>query len=144
MAHGHLLYVEDDSSQHEIVASVLAIEGYEVTVASSAKAALEELATRRYSVLITDYHLADAAASWLLERGRAEGLLWGVVVVVVTGERGPVETYGAPVFRKPIPFAALLSTVRAALERRPRMHSGVHARVDPSPSRLASIAGRNR
>jgi DNA-binding response OmpR family regulator len=125
MAIQRVLYVEDDTSLHDIVAAVLAIEGYEVTSVSSAEQGLRELAKREHGLLLTDYHLPDAAACWMIERARDQGLLWGVPVIVVTAERGQVESHGAPVLRKPIQFDHLLTVLRDALEQRGRARSGV-------------------
>ena len=121
-----VLYVEDDTSLHEVVAAVLEIEGFEVTAVSSAAAGLRELSRRRHGVLLTDYHLPDSASCWMLAEARAQGLLWGVPVIVVTAEQGYVESHGAPVLRKPIEFDQLLSVLRGTLEHRARATSGVH------------------
>ena len=112
-----VLYVEDDPSLHEILSRALTHEGFVVTTRTAARSALVELAARRHGVLVTDYHLSDESAGWMLRRAAARGLLRGVTTIVVTAARGALDVGGARVLRKPIDFDALFGEIHAALGR---------------------------
>ena len=61
MAPIRILLVDDDETQNIIMRSLLAREGFDVTVASNVGQALKLISTERYDVLLSDLHLPGAA-----------------------------------------------------------------------------------
>ena len=81
---GHILLVDDDAQVRAVVADMLEISGFAVTMASSGEAALELLAKDPdFALLIVDYAMPGMTGAEVL---REAGTRWpDLPVLVVTG-----------------------------------------------------------
>ena len=66
-----ILYVEDDQDSQEIMTTLLAIAGYEVTPAGSVAEGLELARHRHFSLIILDSQLSDGTGIGLCQQIRA-------------------------------------------------------------------------
>ncbi len=79
-----ILIVDDESSIRQSLAALLARDGYEAAAVPDADAALRELASSSYDVVLTDIIMPRATGLELLEAIRTLGLR--VQILVMTGE----------------------------------------------------------
>jgi CheY-like chemotaxis protein len=82
-----VLVVDDDQIHREVVAEILAGEGYEVEVAASGEAGLAAARAVPPDVLVLDLLLPGMDGASVLQEVRRDRLLAGVRVVVTTGMR---------------------------------------------------------
>jgi len=146
----NILVVDDDERLCNAAGKVLAAEGYQMTVANSAREALEFLQKPEIALVIADLVLPDRDGISLLKQAREERP--EVEVVLITGH-GSVEQaveamkLGAYDFiQKPLDSLALLKVVAKALEkqrlssenlrlrRQLRLQRGVDMLIGDSPS----------
>lgn len=126
-----VLCVDDSEDMQAIMTDFLEAEGYDVTVAGNAHAALRLLRSGQFRLLVTDQVLPDETGTWLLEQAQAQGLLRKIGAVVVTANSYPEEIArpaGIPVFQKPVPLDHFLATLGDMLESRRREAREVAAR----------------
>jgi DNA-binding response OmpR family regulator len=126
-----ILLVDDDGDTREMLAVVLAREGWEVRQADDVGAGLRHLREGGFDVLITDYELPDGTGGQLLMDAARERLLRHCAVLVLTGHPDPADVGGVPVIRKPFDPDALRKQVRGILARPP---------ASPMPEETASAA----
>ncbi len=112
-----ILLVDDDFSVRESLRRVLASEGLNVVTAASGEQALQQLATLRPALVITDlcmravsgwdlvfhYHLHDA------------GLPFFVITALSRREAGGADALANQFFQKPLNLDALLAAVHEQL-----------------------------
>jgi two-component system, NtrC family, response regulator AtoC len=85
----HLLIAEDEEGIREFLTDTLEEEGYEITQAADALAALHHLHSRSYDLLITDLRMPGALDGMdLVRKARAE---WPEMEVVVLTAHGTVD-----------------------------------------------------
>jgi two-component system OmpR family response regulator len=82
-----VLVVDDNALQREVVADVLASEGYDVQVAGSGAEALASARTSPPDVVVLDLMLPDTDGATVLAALRTEPALHPFRVVVTTGIR---------------------------------------------------------
>lgn len=87
MAPIRVLVVDDNDLQRDVVADVLASEGYEVRVAASGSEALAAARATPPDVVVLDLMLPDTDGATVLASLRAEPSLSALRVVVTTGLR---------------------------------------------------------
>ena len=133
LTRGVILHVEDEESQRESLATLLAVESFEVHQAADS-AAVPSLARKlgdRLDVLIVDYHLGGSGPGGSRTGGSgtdvAEGLSallgYAVPTIMLTGDVAncevPILSY-APVWvaRKPLDPRVLLAGLPALVEFR--------------------------
>lgn len=80
-----LLVVEDDPSVRGLLRTLLAAEGYQVTVAADGLAALDQASAQRPELILLDVVLPDLGGVRVVEELRADPALAGIPVLVVTG-----------------------------------------------------------
>ena len=118
----HLLLVEDEAPLREATAERLAEHGYRVVQVESGEAAVEQLTTFAFDVLLTDLRLPGIDGTTVL--AAALERYPEIVCIVVTGfgtVKDAVEAIkrGAAEFiTKPFQFDQLLHVLAAALEQR--------------------------
>ena len=110
-----LLYVEDDDDLRDMIAAAFAEAGFDVTPVCSAEAALAQLGTANYDIVVTDYNLTEETGAWLLAQATSKGFLKHTAVIVLTSERRPPGVDGFRVLRKPIDFGVLLAAISDAV-----------------------------
>jgi len=109
-ARAKILIVEDDQDARDILADLLAREGFLVEVAADAMAALDtlELQPEPPQAILVDLLMPGILGGSLLEYLRDEPRFAGVVVAIVSGSP-ELAPDGYPVFPKPVDFKTLLA-----------------------------------
>jgi len=118
-----ILYVEDNDDIRETLTLLLEHEGYRVTAAATANAALVALGRAKYDLVLTDYQLPDEHAGWLLRSAKERGSLGETPVIVLTGASAPAEVEGYRLLRKPISQERLFAAFDAVMEAQPKTPS---------------------
>jgi len=116
-----LLIVEDDRKFAEGVVNSLTRSSYEVQVCPTGDAALTELATSVYNLVIMDLGLPDMDGIDLLRRMRAQGVNWPVIILTSRDQLGHrirgLDAGADDYLVKPIAMAELEARIRAHLRR---------------------------
>ena len=117
----HVLVVEDDPHIAQMLAIVLADEGYEVDVACNGRLALEKIAAQDYDLIFSDLRMPELDGVGLyraLER-RQPDLLRRLIVITGTSVDPDYESFLAathvPFLEKPFNLAALEALARQVL-----------------------------
>jgi DNA-binding response OmpR family regulator len=132
-----ILVAESNEHVRDVLAVILEAEGYEVTLASTWREALQTLRRRTDIDLVLADAMMPILSTWSFEGPVTLG--WrrpNVPVVMMTGGLGDPPSRGTPVLRKPFDMHQLLDMVRAQLATRSRRASVRPRRVD------AGLAGR--
>jgi signal transduction histidine kinase/DNA-binding response OmpR family regulator len=122
----HVLIVEDSRTQAEALRFTLESEGFEVTVASDAIAALDVMQTQSYDVVLSDVHMPRMTGFELCARLKASPNTRQVPVILLTSRSDPLAIVqgleaGADNFiTKPYEPAYLIDRVRTILANRSR------------------------
>jgi DNA-binding NtrC family response regulator len=112
-----VLYVEDDDDIRALMSDLLVEQGYRITARATAEQALADLQRdHAYRLLLTDYRLPHRNADWLLAEARAQGLLDGLNVIVLSSEINPSGVADFPFLAKPCELNVLLGHVARAVE----------------------------
>lgn len=82
-----VLVVDDNDLQRDVVADLLASEGYDVRVAATGAEALDAARAAPPDVVVLDLMLPDTDGATVLARLRCDPALAGMRVVVTTGLR---------------------------------------------------------
>ncbi len=119
LSRASILLVDDEPLVLEMFESVLSEEGYDVTIASSAKQAVDILDKRSFEVLISDVLLDDLDGFEI--QAHAKRKYPDIGVVLITGAPNPVDEQRAFIFginylSKPTGFEALLRATEQAIE----------------------------
>jgi DNA-binding response OmpR family regulator len=112
-----LLIVEDDPDGREMLAELFRMHDWSVECASTTEAALRELRTGGFDVVISDEDLQGNSGSCMLRSAAEEGLLHHVGVLMYTAASEPERLdlpEGARVLTKPLGIAQLLDEAMAA------------------------------
>jgi CheY-like chemotaxis protein len=83
----NILIVDDEQDVRELLAAMLEAAGARATTATSAKSALDLIATHRFDVLVSDIGLPEQDGMQLLEKVRALG--YTMPAIAVTAFAGP-------------------------------------------------------
>jgi CheY-like chemotaxis protein len=114
---GHILFVEDDKVFAEALGKVLRNAGFEVSVATDFRTALEVLESERpMDLLLTDIVMPGSVNGIALSR-MARLRRRDLKVVYLTGHNVPgvEEEASGPILRKPIDDAFLVSEIERVL-----------------------------
>jgi len=116
-----MLVVEDDLPIAQMMASILADEGYEVDLAGNGRLALEMIDAQHYDLILTDLRMPELDGVTLyreLER-RKPDLLRRVIVITGTSGHPEYESFleetQVPYLEKPFGLASLLAITRQVL-----------------------------
>ena len=115
MNSARILVVEDDPDQLGALADFLRAEGYTVSEAESAEAALDLLQASHFDLIVTDYQLGGATGAWLARMATASLQPSPPRVLMVTGHERLADTAGLNVLSKPLDVARFLAEVKQAL-----------------------------
>ncbi|WP_077033246.1 sigma-54 dependent transcriptional regulator [Pelomonas sp. KK5] len=150
-----LLVVDDEPDLRTLYELTLLREGYELETAGSVGEALDRLAARAYSAVITDMRLPDGSGldilNWLEGQGRREKAL---VITAFGSAEGAVEALKAGAYdylTKPVDLRQFRLVVATALGRAPAAQapavtpkpSGSSSKPAASTPALARLAGRS-
>ena len=111
MPESGILVIEDEPTSREILEFVLSVAGYDVDVAATAAAAVTQLSSKPYGLVIADWLLPDGDGIYLADR--ALGL--GSQTLIITGHLADLPPGTAQRHRllsKPVKPAELLAVVR--------------------------------
>ena len=112
-----ILLVDDDLSVREGLQRVLASEGLDVVTAASGEDALQQLATLRPALVITDLCMR-AGSGWDLVfhyHLHEAGLPFFVITALSRRDAGGVDALADRFFQKPLNLETLLTAVRERL-----------------------------
>jgi len=118
---GRILAVDDERHQRDILQMILNAEGYETTVAGTARQAIQEASSQGFDVVLTDLKMPDKSGIALLEELLHEQP--GLCVVLMTAHGtidSAVEAMRKGAFdylTKPLEKDELLLVIRRAMER---------------------------
>jgi CheY-like chemotaxis protein len=130
----HILLVDENDDNREMIAVALEAEGYQVDRVALATDALARLRQGRYRLVLGHYGLPDQTAAALFKEAKQEGLLEETATLVMSGQPDPVGVHPHELIPKPLDLARLLTQVRNAVgpgvPRRPRA---------PGPSSSAPV-----
>ena len=108
-----ILFVDDDEATRTVMADLLGDEGLEVEVCATAETALEQLRTRAWDLLITDYVMPGVTGIELVQQCHALPGMAGFRCLVVSGAAPPDVIVGLTWIKKPIDFDELLAVIRS-------------------------------
>src|SRR4051794_33768179 len=109
-----VLVIEDDAAVGDVVATVLADEGYEVRTASNGRVALSLLSAWGPDLLVLDLCMPDMDG-WTFRLAQRESEFANLPVLVLTAAQLPAgydSALDAPVLRKPFELEDLLTSVQ--------------------------------
>lgn len=107
-----VLVVDDESLIREVLALLLADEGYRVLTARDGQEALDHLATHRPDVIVSDIRMPNMHGLAMVERLRADGV---ATPVVLTSTWAPPPMAGCRFLRKPFDLDEILGVVEETL-----------------------------
>jgi two-component system response regulator VicR len=114
-----LLLVEDEESAAEVLATILGLEGFHVTLAANGKRAIEALEKAQPALIITDYMMPMMDGIEMARAIRAMPAYNTVPIVMTSGvAEAPLKPYEpllSAFLRKPFKIEALLEVVRRLL-----------------------------
>lgn len=117
----HVLVVEDDSVQRNVVSFNLAKAGFRVTVAADVVCALKLVEHEHFDLIITDYYLPDYTGTDFVEKLREIEEYNSTPVIFVTGRAKELnreylrDNLSARVVSKPYNVAQLVDMVSECL-----------------------------
>ncbi len=121
MSKGHILVVDDEATQREILRTILTSEGYRVETAASAAEALQKSAQKRFDLVLTDLRMPGADGLSLVGQLTREDPPTLVILMTAYGSMDSAEEalrQGAfDYLTKPLERDELLLTVGRAFER---------------------------
>lgn len=133
-----ILYLEDDDDMRAVVSEFLRDEGYDITSVASVAQALAALDRDQFRLLLTDYHLPDNHAGWLLQEARARGLLRDTQIIVLTSESAPRGVDGLLLLKKPVEGNILLTEIERRVQT-PVVAANTSAKTEP-PASVVSLS----
>jgi putative nucleotidyltransferase with HDIG domain len=117
-----ILVVDDDAAVREVLAAILADEGYEVATATGAAAALDRVAAGDVDLVLSDLKMPGHDGLWLLDRLREDHPTTAVILLTGYGDTDVAVDClrrGAHDFlQKPPRLPELVRSIERALGRR--------------------------
>lgn len=114
-----VLLVDDEVSSADVLALILAGEGYEVTVAANGRQALDRVEAARPDLLVADFMMPGMNGAELVRELRASPLYEKLPVLMMSGApEAALRPYGVSYqafIRKPFQLDAFLAAVRRLL-----------------------------
>jgi len=121
----HVLVVEDEAFIAEMLAEILAAEGYEVDVACNGRVALEKIGARAYDLILSDLRMPELDGVGLyreLERQHPDLLRRLIVITATAGDldyQRFLAQIDVPVLEKPFSLLALHAVTHEVLSTGP-------------------------
>jgi two-component system, OmpR family, copper resistance phosphate regulon response regulator CusR len=124
-----ILIVEDERVAAEVLAKGLREQAYAVDIAVDGAAALEQVATNDYDLIVLDVMLPRVSGVDVCRHIRAEGLAVPVLMLTARGEPDHrvqgLDSGADDYLPKPYHFPELLARIRALLRRGPALAPSV-------------------
>ncbi len=117
----HILVVEDEAFIAEMLAEILAAQGYQVDVAGNGRLALRKIEAQHYDLILSDLRMPELDGVGLYQElaRRQPGLLGRLVVITGTAECKDYQRFLAqtnlPVLEKPFSLLALHALTQQVL-----------------------------
>jgi DNA-binding response OmpR family regulator len=87
-----ILIVEDEKDVRDVLAEIVAMFGYEITVLSDGDEAWKEVASAKYNLIITDLGLPGLDGGELVTAMRLNGIMTPVLIIAgVNSEKSGVD-----------------------------------------------------
>lgn len=124
MAGERILIVDDNATNLKLVAYLMTANGYEVTTALDAEAAIESIGRQRPDLILMDLQLPGTDGLALTRKLKADPETRDIIIVAVTayamtGDRERAEAAGCDDYvTKPIDTRALPETIAKHLGKR--------------------------
>jgi CheY-like chemotaxis protein len=119
-----ILLVDDEVSGTDVLALVLASEGYHVTVAAEGRHALERLDEAMPDLLVTDFMMPGLNGAELVRKVRSLSAYENLPVLMISGApEAALRPYGVQYqrfLRKPFSLETFLVAVQALVGAAPR------------------------
>ena len=117
-----ILLVDDERHICEMIAHALSPHGHNIDTANGGLAAIREINTKRYDVVITDVMMADADGFAVLDSSRKTAEPPEVIIITGFGSIGAavdaMKRGAAEYFTKPLDIKRLVDTVAGLAQRR--------------------------
>ncbi|NTX05978.1 response regulator transcription factor [Myxococcus sp. CA051A] len=115
--HSSVLVVEDEDDIRAAIAEILESEGYDVTIATNGREAMEELSDVRYvpRLILLDLMMPEMNGHEFLARRQTIPRLRNVPVMVLTAVTTDIPPGANALLRKPFSVEELLEAVRSML-----------------------------
>jgi circadian clock protein KaiB len=107
-----ILLVEDNLDIHEMMATALRAQGYQVDHAELPEQGLALLRKGHYDLVIAHYNLPGKTAAAMYQEAGAEGLLKKTPTLVVTAHPEPQGVEPSQLVRKPLDLSKFLQQVQ--------------------------------
>ncbi len=136
-----LLIVEDDRDGREMLAEMFRMHGWDVTAVPTTDAAMLELKSGGFDVVISDEDLEGRSGSGMLREARQQGLLENMGALMYTADPADLDVpSGVRVLRKPLGVMQLLDEAKAAAAA--LSVASASASAPPSGERVRPSRGR--
>jgi C4-dicarboxylate-specific signal transduction histidine kinase/ActR/RegA family two-component response regulator len=117
----HILLLDDEDNLRYVVASILELDGYEVTAVDNGRAGLEQLHTRTFDLIICDLNMPGLNGQEFYQQLRQKSPSYEQRILFITGDSLSQSTSdflqksGVPCLHKPFDITELLATVEQQL-----------------------------
>ena len=113
----HILVVEDDDGNRELIQELLTFQGYQAVGADSGKQAINQLREHPIDLILMDISLPDTTGLALMKRIRTEEHLPNIPIIALTAHVRPADAEAAIAagatshIPKPVQIQHLLSEI---------------------------------
>lgn len=133
-----VLVVEDDEDSRDMLVAFLASEGYDVVGTANAEEGMEQLRSRAFGMVVSDYRLPGRTGAWMLRQAREAGLLRDVGALLWSADTNPEPVAGVKIVKKPVDLDTLLLDIEGALVAAHRDERLRLSDSEPAPTAVAS------
>ena len=131
MAKGQILVVDDEQAIRDLIAEVLAIAGFEVTIATDGLDGLNKIRKQKFDLIILDVNLPKLDGFAILEKVRESAPTQPIIMISARTEKDDV-THGLRLgaddyVRKPFSVEELVLRVENRLKRNIKSESEIFA-----------------
>ena len=131
MAKGQILVVDDEQAIRDLIAEVLAIAGFEVTIATDGLDGLTKIRKQKFDLIILDVNLPKLDGFAILEKVRESAPTQPIIMISARTEKDDV-THGLRLgaddyVRKPFSVEELVLRVENRLKRNVKSESEIFA-----------------
>jgi two-component system, response regulator FlrC len=144
MEHAHVLIVEDDRDLQQALADTMSIAGFECSLASDGKSALETIASKKPHIVVSDIQMQGLDGQSLLRRINKHYPDIPVILITAHADVGDavcaLRNGAVDYLAKPFQPEILVEKISKCLPK--SLHSETPIAEDISSKKLLAIAGR--
>lgn len=111
------LVVDDERDLREVIAEVLAAEGYDVSTAANGREALDQARTASPDIMLLDLMMPVMSGWEVVQVMKSDDRLRSIPIVVISAHPAPPD--GIPVVAKPFQIEDLLARMDREIHRAP-------------------------